>query len=136
MMMLICIKQHRSNIWSSIHEKFNTFVPNPPFLYPLKISESRKIFWYCQGVEKGGIGNEWVKQNWSWVEKSVAYKKACTTMKVLSWSNLEITPQTSYSYGKVYSVIFGTNISNWDHNSLVTQALKKAFIKRYSLKIP
>ena len=39
MMMLIRIKQHLSNIWSSIHEK--------------------------------------VKQHWGWVEKSVAYKKAC-----------------------------------------------------------
>ena len=37
-MMVICIKQHLSNIWSSIYEK--------------------------------------VKQHWSWVEKSVAYKKS------------------------------------------------------------
>ena len=36
MMMLICIKQHLSNIWNLIHEK--------------------------------------VKQDWAWVEKSVAYK--------------------------------------------------------------
>ena len=31
---------------------FNPFVPNAPFLYPLKIC--------FQGVEKGCIGNEWV----------------------------------------------------------------------------
>ena len=39
---VICIKQHLSNIWSSIHEE--------------------------------------VKQRWSWVEKSVAYKKACSSL--------------------------------------------------------
>ena len=43
MTMLVCIKQHLSNIWSSIHEK--------------------------------------VKQRWSWVEKRVAYKKSCISVK-------------------------------------------------------
>ena len=33
----------------------NPFVPNAPFLYPLKISENRKVFWYFQGVEEGCI---------------------------------------------------------------------------------
>ena len=41
---------------------FNPFVPNAPFLYPLKTTENRKVFWYFQGVEKGCIGNEWVKK--------------------------------------------------------------------------
>ena len=35
----------------------NLFVPNAPFLYPLKISENR-----FQGVETGCIGNECVKR--------------------------------------------------------------------------
>ena len=39
----------------------NPFVPNAPFLYPLKTSENCKVFWCFQGVEKGCIGNEWVK---------------------------------------------------------------------------
>ena len=43
---------------------FNPFVPNAPFLYPLKSSENRKVFWCFQGVEKGCIRNEWVKWNW------------------------------------------------------------------------
>ena len=34
---------------------FNQFVPSAPFLYPLKTSENRK------GVQKGCIGNKWVK---------------------------------------------------------------------------
>ena len=34
----------------------NPFVPNAPFLYPLKASENRKVFCF-QGVEKGFIGN-------------------------------------------------------------------------------
>ena len=40
--------------------KINPFVPNAPFLYPLKISENCKVFWCFQRVEKGCIGNKWV----------------------------------------------------------------------------
>ena len=39
----------------------NSFVPNAPFLYPLKTSGNLKVLWYFQGVEKGCIGKEWVK---------------------------------------------------------------------------
>ena len=47
----------------SLHiSMINPFVPNAPFLYPLKTSENRKLFSYFQGVEKGCTGNEWVKQ--------------------------------------------------------------------------
>ena len=38
---------------------FNPFVPNAPFLYPLKASE---VFWCFHGVEQGCIGNEWVEE--------------------------------------------------------------------------
>ena len=38
----------------------NPFVPNAPFLYPLKTSENQKVLRCFQGVEKGCIGNEWV----------------------------------------------------------------------------
>ena len=34
--------------------QLNPFVPNAPFLYPLKTSENRKV----QGVEKGCTGND------------------------------------------------------------------------------
>ena len=40
----------------------NPFVPNAPFLYPLKTSENRKVFWCFQGVEKGCIGNKRVNE--------------------------------------------------------------------------
>ena len=53
-MMVIGIKQHLSNIWSSIHENVNPYVPNALFLYYLT------VFWYFQEIEKGCIGNEWV----------------------------------------------------------------------------
>ena len=39
----------------------NPFVPNAPFLYPLKTSENLTVFLCFQGAEKGCIGNEWVK---------------------------------------------------------------------------
>ena len=38
----------------------NPFVPNAPFLFLLKISENRKVFWCFQRVEKRWIWNEWV----------------------------------------------------------------------------
>ena len=51
--------------------QFNPFVPSAPFLYPLKSLGNVKVFWCFQGVEKGCIGNKWVKittfckKNWT-----------------------------------------------------------------------
>ena len=39
----------------------NLLVPSAPFLYPLKTSGNRKVFWCFQGVEKGCIENIWAK---------------------------------------------------------------------------
>ena len=39
----------------------NPFVPNAPFFYPLKTRENHMVFWCFPGVEKGCIGDEWVK---------------------------------------------------------------------------
>ena len=36
-----------------IQISINPFVPNAPFLYPLKTSESLTVLWCFQGVEKG-----------------------------------------------------------------------------------
>ena len=45
----------------------NPFVPNAPFLYPLKTSENRKVKKGCIGsremVKKGCIEKEWVNSN-------------------------------------------------------------------------
>ena len=38
----------------------NPFVPNVPFLYPLKTSENLIVFCCFLGVEKGRIGKKWV----------------------------------------------------------------------------
>ena len=38
----------------------NRFVPNAPFIYSLKTSENRKVFWCFQRVGKGSIGNKCV----------------------------------------------------------------------------
>ena len=40
---------------------FNPYIPNVPFLNPLKKSKNLKVFWCFQEVEKGCIGNKWVK---------------------------------------------------------------------------
>ena len=42
-------------------ESVNPFVPNAPFLYPLKTSENLTVFLCFQGVQKECIGNEWIK---------------------------------------------------------------------------
>ena len=48
----------------------NPYVPNAPFLYPLK-TENRKVFWCFQGVEKECIGNKWVKSHSEEVHKTL-----------------------------------------------------------------
>ena len=65
----LLIKNKMQNLF---HETYNAMIPEPqqinlfvlndPFLYPLKTSENRKVFYCFQGVEKGCIGNEWVKE--------------------------------------------------------------------------
>ena len=45
-------------LWRFFAKIFNTFVPNAPFLYPMKTPENRKVFLHFQGVEKGCIGNK------------------------------------------------------------------------------
>ena len=42
-------------------KKINPFVPNAPFLYPLKTSENLTVFWCFQGVGKRCIGSKWIK---------------------------------------------------------------------------
>ena len=61
---ILCCNKKEKN--ANFHEDFaiNLFVPNAPFLYPLKTSENRKVFWCFQGVDKGSIGNEWVTYSW------------------------------------------------------------------------
>ena len=41
--------------------EINPFISNAPFLYLMKTSENLTVFWCFQGVEKGCIGNEWIK---------------------------------------------------------------------------
>ena len=83
----------------------NPFAPNVPFLYPLKTSEYRKVFWCFQGVEKGCIGNKWVnpfqftalflyllkilkKQRiWGYSKKPVAWNALRRNMTLLSTNN-------------------------------------------------
>ena len=51
----------------------NPFVPNAPFLYSLKTSEKRKVFWCFERVEKGCIGSKWVKVIF-WVVVTIIFK--------------------------------------------------------------
>ena len=42
----------------------NPFVPNAPFLYPLKSSENLTIFWCVQGYRKGALGTNRLTDFW------------------------------------------------------------------------
>ena len=55
------LKNENATFRENILTQLNPFVRNAPFLYPLKISENPTVFWCFQEVEKGCIGNEWVK---------------------------------------------------------------------------
>ena len=44
-----------------LYVDLNLFMPNAPFLYPLKTSEKITVFRCFQGVEEGCIGKKWVK---------------------------------------------------------------------------
>ena len=59
----------------------NPFVPNALFLYPLKTSENRKVFSCFWGVEKGCIGNKWVKSSLSSCTDSEALRNASHVRK-------------------------------------------------------
>ena len=64
-------------------ELINPFVPYAPFLYTLKTSENRKVFWCFQRVEKEYIKNKWVNHSKykirSGRKKSlVFYNKSCS----------------------------------------------------------
>ena len=60
-MMLWWNKQIIIRVMKNVMEYLNPFVPNAPFMYPLKTSENRKGYWCLQGVQKGCIGNKWVE---------------------------------------------------------------------------
>ena len=61
---ILFFRRHRygklSARYHSLKSHFNPFFPNALFLYPLKTSENRKIFWCFQGVVNGCIGKKWV----------------------------------------------------------------------------
>ena len=57
-----------------INIPLNPFVLNAPFLYPLKTSENRNVFWYFQGVKKGCIGTNGLI--WAFFSKKKLCKQA------------------------------------------------------------
>ena len=58
--MIFTIPSEKINKLLADKKLFNPFIPNAPFLYPLKTSENGKVFCCFQGVENTFIGNEWV----------------------------------------------------------------------------
>ena len=48
-------RRDRLQIYFQIFREFNSFLPNTPFLCPLKTSENLQVFCF-QGLEKGCIG--------------------------------------------------------------------------------
>ena len=70
----------------------NPFVPNAPFLYALKTSETFTVFWYFQRVEKRYIGNEWVNTDSLW---KLLYK--FLGWKLCSWGRNQEQKQWNFS---------------------------------------
>ena len=64
----------------------NTFVPNAPFLYPLKTSENFTVFCCFQGVEKRCIENKWVNIN---ISKHASNPKYLTKKRILDFFNFD-----------------------------------------------
>ena len=60
--------------------KVKPFVPNAPFLCPLKTSKNRKLFWCFQGLGKECIGNKKVNRE--------GYRQSC-------WNLLPFSPATT-----------------------------------------
>ena len=57
-----------------VMETINPFVPNAPFLYPLKTSANLADFGCFQGVEKGCIGNKWINVKEKYFVQSIGNK--------------------------------------------------------------
>ena len=66
---------------------FNPFVPNAPFLCPLKKSENLKVFWCFEGIEKGCIGDKWIKNEFSLPQQ---YPKQSSRDLFMTVSNTEL----------------------------------------------
>ena len=70
-------ERENKNSSSRILPLMNPFVPNVPFFYLLKSLENLAVFWCFQWVEKGCIGNKWVKSK---ITKDIG--KVYQTMRV------------------------------------------------------
>ena len=70
-------------VWNISLKCVNPFLPNVPFLYPLKTSENRKVFWCFQEVEKRYIENKWVKVLWIFLLSFRGYRNGTLTLNGL-----------------------------------------------------
>ena len=86
---------------------FNPFVPNAPFLYPLKTSENRKVFLCFQGVEKGCIGNKWVNKI------IFGYKRPSLLRKTSDSANVNVLGVSIAIYGIECLFIIENNFDNY-----------------------
>ena len=74
---------HRRKKLSDTVYLFNPFVSNEPFLHSLKTLKNREVFWCFQGVEKGCIGNKWVKSLELLEEKNIGIRKRKILCRIL-----------------------------------------------------
>ena len=96
----------------------NPFVTNVLFLYPLKISENRKVFGCFQGVQKGWIGYKWVKRPYLFRLSSINF----------AFSILEYFVSLTLTFSQE-NCIFSTceTVSSWK----VSQISKKVDTNKY-----
>ena len=78
-------------VWYFLNH-INPFIPNAPFIYPLKTPENLTVFWCFQGVEKGCIGYKWINSYLKLILK-IAWLHLCLTLKILGkrlWSMIYV----------------------------------------------
>ena len=101
-------------------EDINPFVPNAPFLYALKTSENRKIFWCFQEVEKSALGTNGLKYEY----RLDSYNSPYLEYQVGYWCNETIMKKNYVQSQKQI------------HSNNVTRKTLQTLIKTPKITIP
>ena len=104
----------------------NPFVPSAPFLYPRKTLENLTVSRCFQGLEKGCIGNKWVKFveifwdnifKFLWTEfyhyENALIQNSQTSVENSLWTPLAVLHNNIFRHRKVAWTLTGRNWPNW-----------------------
>ena len=106
--------------------------PMHPFLYPLKISENRKVFWCFQGAEKGCIGKKWVNSTFWGQWKKYFTWTSTNDVYLTRYFTLQRKESKQISYNEMF---FCTSIKRKDFRANSATAGKYGIRVRDRLQI-